>query len=149
MKEDADWRVTLQVHSMFFPPKRKAFPSSDMSQGTAMKLLGFQGNSAFFMGLWQDNQANGLIFPAQIHTRCNPSLESFQGMQEDGKSLLMVPVLRQLLLEEGHMQRVLGRGAPSEAALTAQKATFHRHWPPQNATAHLRGRWGREDSPGR
>lgn len=42
------------------------------------------------------------------------------------------------------MRRVLGRGATSEAGLTAQKASFHRHWLPQNPTAHLPGGWGQE-----
>lgn len=46
----------------------------------------------------------------------------------------VLPALRQLLVEEGHKP---GRGAPSGAGWTAQKASFHRHWLPQNPTAHL------------
>lgn len=53
----------------------------------------------------------------------------------------VLPALRQLLVEEGHK---LGRGAPSGAGWTAQKASFHRHWLPQKPTAHLASGWGQE-----
>lgn len=58
--------------------------------------------------------------------------------------VLVLPALRQLQVEEGHVQRVLGRDAPSEAGLTAQKASFHRHWLPHNPTAHLASGWDQE-----
>lgn len=99
MKEDADCRVTQQVHSTFFPSKRKAFPSLDMSQATALSYLTIR-EILSFMGLWQDNQASfSLLKSTQAAT-----LESLQGMQVDGKPLVMVsvlPALQQLLVEEG------------------------------------------------
>lgn len=81
-----------------------------------------------FLGLWQNNQANGLIFPAQIHTCCSPTFsthgpESFQviflpSLEEDGKTLPMAPRLPAQLVEGGHV-RVPAGGAPSDAGLPA------------------------------
>lgn len=81
-----------------------------------------------FLGLWQNNQAKGLIFPAQIHTCCSPTFsthspESFQviflpSLEEDGKTLPMAPWLPARLVEGGHVW-VPARGAPSDAGLLA------------------------------